>query len=821
MLRKIIVVLLILPGLFCTTIMAQKPEKQYRAVRTTAAPKIDGILSDAAWEQAPPITDFIQYAPHTGQEPTQKTVVKMLYDDRAIYLSAMMYDTAPDSIKHELGSRDDGDINADVFKLGIDPYNKRQDAYIFQVFASGVQSEYRVLDGTYNAVWQSAVKISDQGWALEMAIPYSAIRFPTTEVQDWGLQFARNIARSNEYIQWELIPKDAPNGLLYWGNLTGIEHIKSPLRLSVTPFASLYYENSPTEDGSDKRYDNSYGYAAGADLKYGIDDKFTLDLTLLPDFSQVQSDRKVKNLGYEETIYNENRSFFQEGTDLFTRGSLFYTRRIGRTPMDFDNVEGQLNPGERILENPSKVKLLNAVKLSGRNNNGLGMGLFNAITANTWAEVEDSLGNKRKILTEPMTNYNILVADQQLKNNSSIYLINTSTIRDKGYRDGNVTGAGYTFCNKKQSWATDGSFALSQIFTKDSASSDTYDDQLGYRYFLGIRKISGKFQWGISHNNISKTYNAKDLGYFTVTNKMKNRLYFCYNVYEPTKTYRWMYNTLTIDFISNPIKGKMTPGTQITFDHNMQFLNYWNMNCGGGFSPFETVDYDEPREDGRFNKSYRFYYLYAGFSTDFRKAFGVSMNFSISNFLDRFKTEAYNPYLYMRYRISDRLSLTYEGSFNSDRYNFGYVNQDEFGNIIFGVRKMMVLVNTIGGRYMFMNDMYAEINVRHYWNTCNYRQYFTLLENGDLADNTVYSENNNFNYNVFNVDFIYSWQFAPGSQLSLVYKNAIENQESDLTYNFYKDLKHTLSAPQTNSISLKVLYYLDFQYFRKRNAHHK
>jgi len=805
----------ILVFFFMGALNAQNPEKQYTPLKVLNPPKIDGLLEDEAWMKAAVISDMIQSMPQEGHEPTQRTEVRVVYDDNAIYVAAMLYDTAPDSIKHELGIRDDAEINADLFKVGFDPYNNQQDAYIFEVYASGVQKDSRVLDLTYNAVWQSAVKINNKGWSVEIAIPYSAIRFPTKDKQSWGFQFARNIARSNEYEQWSLIPKDATTYLRYWGQLKDLENIKAPLRLSLSPFASFYYENAPTQNGTINKYENSFGYSFGADLKYGIDEKFTLDLTLLPDFSQVQSDNKVKNLSYQEIVYNENRSFFQEGTELFTRGSLFYTRRIGRTPMGFNSIENHLRSGEVVQENPSKVKLLNAIKLSGRNNNGLGVGLFNAITDNTYAVVTDTNGNKRKILTEPLSNYNILVFDQQLKNSSSIYVINTNVIRDKGHDDANVTGAGYTFCNKKQSYATDADFALSQRFSKDTLNDNTFDDLLGYTSFLGIRKITGLFQWGYSNSIISKTYDARDLGYYAVTNKMKNRLYLAYNIYKPTKTFLQIYNTLTMDYLINPLTGKMAPGTSINFDNYTQFLNYWTLSAGGAFAPFETTDYDEPRVEGRFSKSFRYYYLYAGFNTDSRKAFETGVLLTVGNFIDRFLTENIIVSLAFRYRVNDRLTFNYTFDYNTDPYNYGFANFDEDNNSIFGTRRMLTLTNVISAKYMFMNDMFASVNVRHYWNTCKYRDYYTLLDNGDIAYNGTYAENNDYNYNVFNVDFMYSWQFAPGSQLSIVYKNAIETQESDLIYDYYRDLKHTIESPQSNSLSLKVMYYLDYQYLKK------
>jgi hypothetical protein len=307
--------------LTCTHLFSQNAVKNYTCIRTDKAPKIDGIINDEVWLKTAIASDLVQNIPDEGKTPTQKTEVRIAYDDQAIYVAAMLYDTSPDSICHQLGMRDD-DINSDLFRIGFDTYNKQQDAYIFELYSSGVQRDNRGSDPAYDAVWESAVKITDTGWSLEMKIPYSAIRFPSVSEQIWGLQFTRTIIRRNEFDQWSLVPKDAINSILYWGKLSGIKDIKSPLRLSVAPFASVYYEHAPEEGSAPTIYSDSYSYNFGADLKYGINEKFTLDMTLLPDFSQVQSDNKVKNLTYQEVVYNENRSFFKEGTELFNKGNL-------------------------------------------------------------------------------------------------------------------------------------------------------------------------------------------------------------------------------------------------------------------------------------------------------------------------------------------------------------------------------------------------------------------------------------------------------------------------------------------------------------------
>ncbi len=797
---------------------AQDTLKSYQAGRIFTPVKIDGIMDDAAWSEILPASDMIQNLPNEGMPPTQQTTFKIAYDNSAIYFGVLMYDTAPDSVLHELGKRDDNDLNSDYVRFVIDPYNTRQDAYDFGVWASGVQTDSKFSDETYDAVWESSARLTNLGWCVEMRIPYSAIRFPKKDIQQWGLQITRSIRRNREFDQWALTPKDVPNAINYWGNLKGINNIKSPLRLSVTPFISTYLENAPVYNEAGETYNSSsFSFTAGADLKYGIDDRFTIDLTLLPDFGQIQSDNKVKNLSYREVTYDENRPFFKEGTELFNRDDLFYSRRIGRIPGGYYDVEDHLNEGEVISKNPSQVKLLNAIKLSGRNNNGLGMGIFNAITNNTYAVIEDKEGNQRNILTEPLTNYNILVFDQQLKNNSYIYFLNTNVIRDKHYDDANVSDIGFTFFNKKNTYAIDGTFALSQLFTQDDSLSDTYADQIGYKYFYGLRKTSGQFQFGLSRQVLNNTFESSDLGYQAINNTVNNRVYVDYNFYNPTKYFRESYNTLSADYGTNFQTGHRT-NFQIDLNLFVNLLSYNAVFGGGGFTPLISYDYFEPRENGmRYNKTKRYFYSFIGISSDYRKKLALDLTLNLSNFLDEYKGEGYNVDVTPRWRVNDHLSIKYTFSYYYDPYNFGHVTFDSLGNNIYGLRKLNTLINTINLQYIFNKNMSVTLAGRHYWIRGAYRRYMTLQDNGDVITNDEYSVNNDFCYNVFNIDLLFAWRFAPGSDITIGYKNAIENETSELVSHFGKNLDQTLHAPQVNSFSLKVIYYFDFLYLRKKH----
>jgi len=667
------------------------------ASRTSEPPKIDGVLDDATWKNCIPINDFTMSRPIEGGKPTQQTEVRIAYDDRAVYVAAMMYDTHPDSILHELGNRDDNDLNADAFRFVIDPYNLRQDAFDFGVSAAGVQADSKFTDATFNAVWVSAVKITDKGWSVEMKIPYSAIRFPKKTIQEWAFQSTRYIRRTREFDQWALTPSTAANAQVFWGTLKGIENIQTPLRLSVTPYASVYVERSPDyASATEYHYSNSFSYNVGADLKYGIDDRFTLDMTLLPDFGQTQSDNKVKNLSYREINYNENRSFFKEGTDIFSKSGLFYSRRVGKTPQFFYSVVDSLKAGETIEDNPSQVKLLNAFKISGRTDKGWGLGLFNAVTDNMYAELQDTEGNKRRVLTEPLSNYNVLVVDKQINNFSSAYFINTNVTRDKKFNNGNVSGTGFTLANKKNTFAIDGSYAMSQIFQKAVPGATELTNTTGYKYFFGARKISGNYQYGISRTMISDRYNQLDLGYYTITNYENTRAYFTYLWFQPWKGFREGNLNLSSDYSRNPVTGQRTL-FQLNFDAFANLLSYNAIFFGGGFTPVSGYDYNEPRIPGRYNKTIRVWFAYFGISSDYRKRFAIDLNFNPSNFIDRFVGEGFGLSTTLRYRFSDKFTLKFTNNTNYDPYNLGVADYSDPENIIYGLRILHTYENILSG----------------------------------------------------------------------------------------------------------------------------
>ena len=622
------------------------------------------------------------------------------------------------------------------------------------------------------------------------------------------MQFNREIRRNREFDLWSYVPKTAANPQSYWGTLVGISNVETPVRLSLIPYVGASYEHAPDyDDTGNYKYSNSTSYNYGADIKYGIDDRFTLDMSLLPDFGQVQSDKTVKNLSYQETIYDENRPFFKEGTDLFSKGNLFYSRRIGKTPSNYYSVYDNIKDGEIVEENPNKVKLINATKISGRTDRGLGLGFFNALTNNAYAKIKSQDGSTRKILTEPLTNYNILVLDQQFKNNSDIYLINTSTLRSGEFTNANVTGAGVKISNRKSTYDIKSEGFISQNYFKKKENYQYNSNQLiGYKYLLGVDKLGGNFNYGISRTVRDTNYRSTDLGYYENVGQNENNGYFDFNLYNPWGFIRESFNNVQINYSTDFKTGKVGYN-EIRFNLFINTLSYNGFFLNGGIQPIRPYDYYESRTPGRVFHGYNYFYLNGGISSDYRKSLAIDYSFQVSNFLNRFKGEGYKNAISFRIRPSDKLFIIYNFISDFDPNNLGYANTASDGTIIFGTRKIDTWVNEVNCNFIFTKDMSISLIGRHYWNTGKYRSYYSLLVDGELTENSTYNQNNDFNFNAFNIDFVYEWRFSPGSILNFIYKNGIQNESELNTLDYGKNFHNVLQSPQTNTFAVKLLYY--------------
>jgi len=327
--------------------------------------------------------------------------------------------------------------------MQIDPFGEAREGYDFSVSAAGVQFDEKLSSNNgylnFNVVWNSAVKVSEDRWVVEMRIPFNSIRFPKDKLDNFRINFQRFSGKLNEESFWNPIDPEVNGYLNQFGSLEGLPVLQPPLNLSFYPFVPIVNEKSPERE-------NNTSFNGGLDVKYVYDNAFTLDVSLIPDFSQAQSDDQIFNLSPFEIKFDENRQFFVEGTEIFDKGGYLYTRRIGGAPLGKNNLE--LAENEEVLTNPVSSNILNLIKFTGKSDNGLSIGVLNGITVKSEAEIRNTDTDAvRKAITNPLTNYNSLVLDQALKNNSSITLINNSVLRSGTAYDANLTALqfqGYT-----------------------------------------------------------------------------------------------------------------------------------------------------------------------------------------------------------------------------------------------------------------------------------------------------------------------------------------------------------------------------------------
>ncbi len=794
------------PGLFLFLILMvfpipafPKEKKAAQAVRIPTSPEMDGKLDEDVWNHVPSLTDFLQWNPHNGQPASQRTEVKICYDDRALYIGAICYDDSPEEIMKEIRFRDDiTGMNADEFAVNICPFNDSLNSYFLGVTVANVQRDVKFSgdesDRDWDAVWESRVSVTEEGWILEIEIPFSAVRFSSVSVQDWGINFWRWIARNREWDVWSFVDVSIEGWWKQNGVLQGLKDLDPPLHLSFYPYISAYSQKGLSGDWG-------FSYNGGTDLKYGITDSFTLDVTLIPDFGQIQSDDELLNLTPYEIKYNERRQFFTEGTELFNKGDVFYTRRIGARPVGYDSLDEQLYTNESVIENPWETRLINATKLSGRTNSGLGIGILNAMTSRSQALVRNTLtGEEREIQTQPFTNYNIFVLDQTLFSHSYISLINTNVFW-KEYL-ANVTATEFTFADRTNTYRLKGIGAVSHIM--DAGVGTT-----GYKASMTAGKFGGQFQYEYNLSIISDHFNQSDLGYLKRNNEVAQQLSFEYNIYEPFSIFRGITNR--IDLIYNRMHSPNAFSEFIIrYKMHSSFKNHYFLDLELGLAPGERNDYYETRTPERFFLNHKFYEAKVSAETDARKPLSLSFQAGFMNsFSSDFDVSSWQAGITPNLRPNNQINLGLGILFTEDNNQIGFVHKDmDTGEIFFGKRDRKTLENIAQASYVLNNRMSLIFRARHYWSLVEYDSYFELLEDGRLGTSS-YDTNHDVNFNAFNIDMTFRWNFAPGSEISVNWKNSVYTSDRQLVHFYWDNLRNTLDSPQINSLSIKVLYYFD------------
>ena len=796
---------LIITLIFSISSFAQE-QKTLKATRISSPPKIDGTLDDAVWENLPIYSDFFMLEPSNEGNASQdlRTEVQLAYDDKAVYVAAYLYDKEPSLIAKQFSQRDNIDVQADAFMIALNTYNDGLNETRFWVTSAGTIADSKMSqnnqDFGFDVVFQCRVSSDDKGWYAEFKIPYNALRFPEMDVQDWSVNFFRRMIRQNELHSWNRIDKSIGRETQYNGLITGVSDIDPPVRLTFFPFAQSVYSVVDGESATD--------FSGGLDLKYGLSDSFTLDAQLIPDFGQVTFDNVRLNLGPFEQTFGENRAFFTEGVDLFRKGGIFFSRRIGNAPT---GDVGELSDTEEVEAYPSKVNLLNSVKISGRTKDNLGVGFLNSITERSFADIRDTItGDRRQVEVEPLTNYNVFVLDQQFNQNSSISVINTNVTRNgSNNRDANVTALAFNLANKENSYTASGKAIVSNV---------SFPGELvtGFRSELDVFKTKGNFRYRLGHDLANTTFNINDLGLNNRNNFNNYSVGASYEIFQPTA----IFNKYRVNL---RLRHRRLYQPDVQTD-NTAFIDAFlvlKSRLAFGFDFFaggERRDYFEPRLAGR-------YVIFeprigtGGFvSTDYRKKLAFDVKYGYNKWFGNQDQTNYELEVSPRFRFSDKFLLVFTTEYSTRLKNFGWVDNTDT-EVFLGLRDITTFENSLDLSYNFDSFKAINLRFRNFWSTADYSSntFYILNQNGtrtetdyDLAErrdpNTI--------FNIWNLDLSFRWRFAPGSEASLLYRNQIFNSDDLSSLGYTESLGNLFEQPIQHTISLRITYFIDFNNVR-------
>ena len=789
--------------LFLSTTLAA--QKSIEAHRITGDITIDGTLDEAIWHDQLQVGNFIQSAPNAGKPSSRNTKIAVLYDDHYLYIGAVLQVENQEEIRRMLTARDDIG-NADYFGVQIDPFGQTREGYDFTVTAAGVQFDSKISGSTgpdenFNVIWESEVTIQDSHWDIELRIPWNSIRFPKEDVSNFTINFQRFSGALNEESFWNAIDPNVDGFLNQFGTLEHLKSINPPLNLSFVPFVSAVHETST--DGSTNTSLNP-----GLDVKYVIDNAYTLDVSVIPDFSQARSDDQIFNLSPFEVQFAEQRPFFIEGTELFEKGDYLFTRRIGGRPINADTVN--TGTDETILSNPTTSNIINLVKFTGKSQGGLSIGVLNGVTAFAKAELlNTTTGTEREVTTNPLTNYNALVIDKQLKNNSSITLVNNSVLRSGSAYDSNFSALLYEWFNAKRTYRASFKKAVSQQYGLGDKNV------FGHEYNAYVSKISGAWTGGVSWNLKDEDFDNNDFGFL----QRNNSMIFRGNInYRNTSPKKWFQQY------------------RIDLDHQQQF--YYSLmereRSQYRLSTFATTkanqnlfvtmsyvskrqDFFEAREDDRVFNRPALSELVLEYQTNQNK------NLSWAGYLvavdyknDAIQTEQYVMGYGVRARLGQHFFAEFEQDYARNPNDLGFItNQDN--NIIIGERSIKQLTNAIQLNYAVNAKVNMNLRLRHYWIKVDYKKQYSLQQDGNLMSNHLMVAPDSFDstFNAFNLDFVARWQFAPASELSLGYRVGKTSFTDNVTGNYFDGLDTLNDAVGLETLSLRVRWFLDFNGLKK------
>jgi hypothetical protein len=602
---------------------------EFRAMRAERAPTIDGDLTDSAWAGAEEITGFIQRDPDEGKPATQNSVVKVVYDDQAIYFGARLEDSGP--VTSGLGRRDT-QIESDWFRVYLDPHDDHQTGASFWVNPANVQFDMVIYndgwdDLNWDAVWESAAKVVPGGWIVEMRVPYTQLRFPDRPEHTWGLNFTRSVHRLNEHSRLVHVPKNESGFVSRFAHLTGIAGIKPRRTLELLPYGVARTDMSTSIDTGDP-YNSSAEFLGdvGLDLKYRLTSNLTLTGTINPDFGQVEVDPAVLNLSEFELFFPEKRPFFVEGSNLFEFGrggsnnnfninftmpQFFYSRRIGRDPQGLSSLDYD------FIDAPSQTTILGAGKVTGKTASGWTIAALDALTSSESATFKLA-GVEDSDVVEPMSNYLVTRVAKDIGTKGRYGFLFTSVNRDlpkelSALRENSYSGGvdGFRAFGKRDvilEWFAGGSFvdgtpaaiertqkAPARYFQRPDADhielDPTRTSLSGWASRVMLAKQTGKWRYNLQLQSYSPGFETNDAGFLQRTDTTNGHAIMLYINSDPWKATRmrqfWAGPYQQYNHAGDVI-GRGILGDGFTEFKNYAYLCYWGGSNTGVYDDRAT-----------------------------------------------------------------------------------------------------------------------------------------------------------------------------------------------------------------------------------------
>ncbi len=874
---KFLTSVIIISGFFLIKVNAQdtplnKIEKRiYTTKKLQKTPIIDGKINEDAWNVVEWSSDFVERTPNEGSEPTHQTKFKVMFDDTYLYIALRALDDNPELIQQRLSRRDG--FAGDRINVIIDSYHDKRTAFVFTTTAAGVKGEEIAtgngddFDDSWNPIWYTDANVDEKGWTAEMKIPFSQLRFGNTKEQIWGFNIVRNIFRKNERSLWQRIPNNQAGFISEAGELHGLIDLKSQKQLEIQPFTVLQYDSYPKEANNPFRDGSDFKINGGLDAKIGITNDLTLDLTINPDFGQVEADPGAIALDGFQIFFREQRPFFVENKNIFDfefangRDNLFYSRRIGRNP----HRDPNLTDGE-FADTPQNSTILGAAKFSGKTKDGWSIGVLESVTANEFAKIKQTDGGIREEIVEPLTNYFIVRAQKDFnERNSYLGGIFTATNRNLDgdfselHKSAYTGGIDFRHTWRERDFYLEGNAimshvkgskeaientqrSISRLFQRPDADYVNVDPTRTSLTGSGGRIEAGKQGGGNWRYNAgfiwrSPELELNDVGFLRKTDEMIQFSEIRYLWQIPTSIFRnaevKLEQSARYDFGGNLNRSKFE------IKGNLNWKNNWDTNLGAGVNK-EKYDNYFLRGGPRWHyPNDRYLYLFTG--SDKSKKFSFRLGYSsVRSDENVFKK---NRYVFrINYQPFDSFSLSLENELEQTKNKSQYVTTKDFGN-----SKRYILGNITNdswfttlrlnyslnpnfsvqfygqpfisrGRYSnfnFVNNSVAN-SFNERVNVYDENQIsFGLDADGNEAflvdenrDNSIdYSfDKPDFSFVQFQTNLVVRWEYIPGSELFFVWargSNGSQNIDDSLSQSISTQV---LDVPANDTFLIKATY---------------